>query len=79
MQLRDGLDFDSLSSHLGYIADLGISHLYLSPIFTAGAGSTHGYDITDPSQIDPVLGGAEGFRALARAAGVISLIGRPRL
>ena len=68
VQLRDGLDFDSLSSHLGYIADLGISHLYLSPIFTAGTGSTHGYDITDPSQIDPVLGGAEGFRALARAA-----------
>ncbi|WP_378944208.1 malto-oligosyltrehalose synthase [Paracoccus sp. R86501] len=68
VQLRDGLDFDALESRLGYIAQLGISHLYLSPIFTAGSGSTHGYDITDPSQIDPVLGGLDSFRALAKSA-----------
>lgn len=68
VQLRDGLDFKALESQLGYIAGLGVSHLYLSPIFTAASGSTHGYDITDPSQIDPVLGGIEGFRALAGSA-----------
>ena len=68
VQLRDGLDFKALEARLGYIAGLGISHLYLSPIFTAASGSTHGYDITDPSQIDPALGGMEGFRALAHSA-----------
>lgn len=47
----------------------GVSHLYLSPIFLAGSGSTHGYDIINPTRIDPVLGGREGFDALARAAG----------
>ncbi|RJE81119.1 malto-oligosyltrehalose synthase [Paracoccus sp. JM45] len=68
VQLRDGLDFAGLQARLGYIAGLGISHLYLSPIFSAVTGSTHGYDIIDPSRIDPVLGGMQGFRDLAKAA-----------
>ncbi|WP_347138596.1 malto-oligosyltrehalose synthase [Paracoccus sp. SSK6] len=68
IQLRDGVDFARVSSLLPYLKTLGVSHLYLSPIFMAGAGSTHGYDITDPTRIDPALGGREGFEALARAA-----------
>lgn len=68
IQLRDGVDFDRVTQLLPYLASLGVSHLYLSPIFQACKGSTHGYDIIDPTRIDPDLGGREGFDRLARAA-----------
>lgn len=68
IQLRNGVDFDAVSSQLDYLAELGISHLYLSPIFAAATGSTHGYDVIDPTVIEPSLGGKAGFEALARAA-----------
>ena len=68
IQLRDGVDFDRVTQLLPYLTDLGISHLYLSPIFQASTGSTHGYDIIDRNRIDPALGGREGFDRLARAA-----------
>ncbi|MTD98863.1 malto-oligosyltrehalose synthase [Paracoccus sp. YIM 132242] len=68
IQLRDGVDFARVTRLLPYLRTLGVSHLYLSPIFMASTGSTHGYDITDPTRIDPALGGREGFEALARAA-----------
>ena len=44
-----------------YLAKLGISHVYASPIQKARPGSTHGYDIVDHSTINPELGGEEGF------------------
>jgi (1->4)-alpha-D-glucan 1-alpha-D-glucosylmutase len=47
-----------------YLARLGISHLYSSPILTARAGSTHGYDIVDHASINPELGGRAGFDRL---------------
>jgi (1->4)-alpha-D-glucan 1-alpha-D-glucosylmutase len=47
---------------------LGVSHLYLAPIWRAAPGSTHGYDVVDPNVIEPDLGGESGFRALAEAA-----------
>ena len=50
-----------------YLARLGISHLYLSPIFKAVPGSTHGYDGIDFNEIEPALGGYDGFVGLARA------------
>lgn len=68
LQLRNGIDFDAAAAFLPHLTDLGISHLYLSPIFTAVPGSTHGYDIIDPGEIDPALGGREGFDRLSRAA-----------
>ena len=68
LQLREGVDFDAAIAFLPHLAELGTDHLYLSPIFTAGSGSTHGYDITDPNAIDPALGGAAGFDRLAAAA-----------
>jgi (1->4)-alpha-D-glucan 1-alpha-D-glucosylmutase len=68
LQLREGMTFERAIERLAAIRDLGISHLYLSPVFTATAGSTHGYDVTNPAEIDPVLGGRSGFEALARAA-----------
>lgn len=68
IQLRGGVDFATVQGQLGYLKDLGISHLYLSPIFAASVGSTHGYDVTDPTEIDSVLGGRAGFEALASEA-----------
>lgn len=68
VQMRNGVDFAHLSEQLGCIARLGASHLYLSPVFTARTGSTHGYDVTRPDEIDPALGGLAAFEAFAREA-----------
>ncbi len=51
-----------------YLADLGVSHLYLPPSFQARKGSTHGYDVIDPTSISEEFGGEDEFRALAAAA-----------
>src|SRR3954471_2221125 len=51
-----------------YLRDLGVSHLYLPPSFQARAGSTHGYDVIDPTRISEEFGGEQEFRALAAAA-----------
>lgn len=53
---------------LDYLAELGVSHLYLSPILTAVGGSSHGYDVTDPTTVSAELGGPEGLSRLAAAA-----------
>ncbi|GAA2069870.1 malto-oligosyltrehalose synthase [Williamsia deligens] len=60
--LTDALDV------LDHVRDLGVSHLYLSPINTATAGSTHGYDWIPPIAVAPVLGGIDALRSLRRAA-----------
>src|SRR5262249_15209038 len=68
LQLRAGTDLDGAATHLRYLHDLGVSHVYLSPILTAVAGSGHGYDVVDPTRVDPALGGDAGFRRFATAA-----------
>lgn len=50
-----------------YLAALGISHVYASPIFAARQGSTHGYDITDYNRLNPALGDEGDFIAMAKA------------
>lgn len=67
IQFRNGMTFDRAAALAPYLKDLGISHLYASPIFTATSGSTHGYDITDPNEIDPAIGGREGFDRMVKA------------
>jgi (1->4)-alpha-D-glucan 1-alpha-D-glucosylmutase len=67
LQLRGGMDFRRAAALVPYLARLGVSHLYLAPIFQARPGSTHGYDVTDPTRLDGSLGGAEGFAALDAA------------
>lgn len=67
IQFRNGLDFDTATGLIPYLKQLGISHLYASPVFTATSGSTHGYDITDANEIDPSIGGREGFDRMAQA------------
>jgi (1->4)-alpha-D-glucan 1-alpha-D-glucosylmutase len=51
-----------------YVAELGASHLYLSPSLQARHGSLHGYDVTDPTRISDDLGGEAEFRSLCAAA-----------
>ncbi|STD20557.1 maltooligosyl trehalose synthase [Enterobacter asburiae] len=67
IQFRNGMTFDRAAALVPYLKDLGISHLYASPVFTATAGSTHGYDVTNPNEIDPAIGGRDGFNRMAAA------------
>lgn len=68
LQLRAELDFSAAAELVDYLADLGISHLYCSPVMRATPGSPHGYDVTDPTCPNPELGGLPGFRLLAHVA-----------
>ncbi len=68
LQLGPDLTFERVCELLPYFRDLGISHLYLSPCLKAAAGSTHGYDVVDPSEVNPELGGREGFERLWKAS-----------
>ena len=68
LQLGPDLDFAQARELVPYLSDLGVSHLYLSPSLQARAGSTHGYDVVDPTRISESLGGEEEFRALCAAA-----------
>lgn len=67
IQFRNGMTFDRVVDLIPYMKDLGISHLYASPVFTATTDSTHGYDVTDPNEIDPAIGGRDGFDRMAAA------------
>ncbi|MBV9513917.1 MAG: malto-oligosyltrehalose synthase [Mycobacteriaceae bacterium] len=69
LQLRgDAFTLADAEDLLDYLDDLGISHVYLSPILTAVTGSTHGYDVTDPTTVSGELGGADALRNLSAAA-----------
>ena len=68
LQLHAEFGFAAAAAQLDYLQSLGISHLYLSPILRARAGSMHGYDVVDHSLVSPELGGEDGYRALVAAA-----------
>src|SRR6195952_1981171 len=57
--------FDDVRALVPYLRDLGVSHLYLSPSLQARSGSTHGYDVVDPTTVSRELGGEDELRALA--------------
>lgn len=65
LQFRNGMDFARAAGLVPYLHDLGISHLYASPLAQAVTGSTHGYDVTDHGRFDEALGGMAGFIALS--------------
>jgi (1->4)-alpha-D-glucan 1-alpha-D-glucosylmutase len=67
VQLRAEFDFAATAAQAGYFADLGISHVYCSPYTQAAKGSTHGYDVVDPTRISEDLGGVPGHRAMCDA------------
>jgi (1->4)-alpha-D-glucan 1-alpha-D-glucosylmutase len=68
LQLHAGFALQAAQQILPYLADLGISHVYLSPCLQAVPGSQHGYDVTDPSRISEDLGGEAAWRSFVRAA-----------
>ena len=63
-----GFDLNAAADLVDYLGELGISHVYLSPILTARKGSTHGYDVADPGEVSPALGGERALRKLADKA-----------
>jgi malto-oligosyltrehalose synthase len=67
LQLNKDFTFADAIQVVPYLASLGVSHLYASPILTARPGSMHGYDVIDPTRINPELGGEDGLRALVAA------------
>ncbi|BBD96915.1 malto-oligosyltrehalose synthase [Sphingobium amiense] len=67
LQLTRDFPFSAAVAIVPYLSKLGVSHAYLSPITTARSGSTHGYDVIDPTRISPELGGEDGFRSLVAA------------
>jgi (1->4)-alpha-D-glucan 1-alpha-D-glucosylmutase len=76
LQLHAGFPLARARSLVAYLSRLGISHLHCSPMLRSRAGSTHGYDVVDPTVLDPELGTEEDLAALhgeltARGMGII--------
>src|SRR6266849_10764800 len=64
LQLNAAFTFNDAKRIAPYLAELGISDLYLSPILKARKGSTHGYDVVDAVTLNPELGTEEDFASL---------------
>jgi (1->4)-alpha-D-glucan 1-alpha-D-glucosylmutase len=73
LQLRPEFGFDDAAAVLPYLRDLGVSHVYLSPVLQAAPGSTHGYDVVDHAHLNDELGGAEAFHRMSDAARALGL------
>jgi (1->4)-alpha-D-glucan 1-alpha-D-glucosylmutase len=67
LQLGPGFGFAEAAEIADYLAELGVSHAYLSPILQATPGSTHGYDVVNPQRLNPELGGDEGYERLSQS------------
>jgi (1->4)-alpha-D-glucan 1-alpha-D-glucosylmutase len=73
LQLHAGFPLSAAQQVLPYLAELGISHVYLSPCLQAMPGSTHGYDLVDPGRINDDLGGEAAWVDFVRAARELKL------
>lgn len=69
LQLRAEFDLDRAAAVVPYLASLGVSHIYLSPYLQSARGSTHGYDVVDPTRVNVELGGDAAQRRLCDALG----------
>ena len=67
LQFHKGFTLDDAVPLVPYFAQLGISHVYASPLLSARAGSMHGYDVVDPTSVNPELGGEPALRRLVAA------------
>jgi (1->4)-alpha-D-glucan 1-alpha-D-glucosylmutase len=69
-RLQCNCDFDlhAATRLIPYLQRLGVDCIYCSPLFTATRGSAHGYDVTDPTTVNPELGGRPALDAFSRAA-----------
>jgi (1->4)-alpha-D-glucan 1-alpha-D-glucosylmutase len=73
LQLHAGFPLPAAQRILVYLADLGISHVYLSPCLQAVPGSQHGYDVVDPGKVSEDLGGEAAWSEFVRAARELGL------
>ena len=64
VQFNSSFGFQAAREILSYLAGLGISDIYASPIFKARKASQHGYDVVDPNQLNPELGASSDFEEL---------------
>ncbi|MFW5791185.1 MAG: malto-oligosyltrehalose synthase [Desulfohalobiaceae bacterium] len=67
LQFGSDLDFTAAAAIMDYLAALGISHVYASPVFQARPGSGHGYDVVEPARLNPELGTEQDFESLMQA------------
>ena len=67
LQFHRDFGFRDAVALVPYLAELGVSHIYASPIMEARPGSTHGYDIIDHTRLNPEIGTEADFRALLDA------------
>lgn len=67
LQFHQGFTLDDAVPLVPYFARLGVSHIYASPILTARPGSMHGYDVVDPTRVNPELGGEAALERLVAA------------
>jgi (1->4)-alpha-D-glucan 1-alpha-D-glucosylmutase len=67
LQFHAGFTFQDASRLTAYLRELGVTHVYASPYLKARPGSTHGYNITDHSSLNPEVGSEEDFQALVRS------------
>ena len=68
LQLHAGFTFADAERVVPYVSRLGVTHLYLSPVLQATAGSMHGYDVVDHARVNEELGGQAGLERLAAVA-----------
>jgi len=66
--MHAGFTFADAEAQVPYLADLGITHLYLSPVLQAAPGSMHGYDVVDHTRVSADLGGEAGLVSLGESA-----------
>ncbi len=67
LQFNEGFRFNDATALVPYLYNLGVSDVYASPMLKARKGSTHGYDVIDPTQLNPDLGSEDDFNDLVKA------------
>jgi (1->4)-alpha-D-glucan 1-alpha-D-glucosylmutase len=67
LQIQPAFPFDAVAQIADYLAELGVTHLYSSPVLQAMPGSTHGYDIIDHHKPNEELGGWSGHERVCQA------------
>ncbi len=67
LQFNEDFTFSDAARLVPYLAELGVSDLYASPYLKARPGSTHGYDVVDPTSLNPELGGEKEYATLVEA------------
>jgi (1->4)-alpha-D-glucan 1-alpha-D-glucosylmutase len=67
LQINPAFDLDAAAGLVDYLGRLGVGAVYTSPLLAAAPGSTHGYDVVDPTRANPELGGEEARQRLVAA------------